>query len=350
MTIAQIKKPTRAEKELLQGALGALEEATGTNAHILEWEKKQGDAMADAFLELVKDHKKTCYIVEIKRTLQPGNLGGVVAQLQRFRKPGMLVTQYVTPQMAERLKNLNVAFADLAGNAYINAPNLFVYVTGKKLPEVDKEAKKIRAFRPTGLQVLFALLCLPDLVKAPYRDIADAAKVALGTVGWVMYDLKRMGYLVERGKHGRKLLNHQKLLDAWVTAYAHELRPKLFLGRYRAPKPEWWQKVDWHKFKVYLGGEPGAAELTQYLKPEKTILYADADINKFLVKNRLAKDAEGDVEIYKTFWKFDYPWNFKKMVPPLLIYADLLATAKDRNIETGKLIYEQYLTRLVGED
>ena len=350
MIVAEFKKQTRAEKDLLKGALGALEEATGTTAHVLGWGQREGEGIADAFLEIVRGHNKAQFVVEVKRRLQPAALGAAVAQLQRFKKPPMLVTQYITPPMAERLKKLNVAFADLAGNAYINAPNLFVYVTGKKPPELDGEAKKIRAFRPTGLQVVFALLCLPELVKTPYREIAPAAKVALGTVGWVMYDLRRMGYLVERGKHGRKLLNHQKLLDAWVVAYAHELRPKLFLGRYRAPKPEWWKMANLNEFKVYLGGEPAAAKLTQYLKPEKAILYADPDINKLLVKNRLVKDAKGDVEIYKTFWKFDYPWNFKDMVPPLLIYADLLATAKDRNIETGKLIYERYLTRLVGED
>ena len=89
-----------------------------------------------------------------------------------------------------------------------------------------------RAFRPAGLKVVFALICQPELVKAPYRDIVKLTNVAQGTVGWVMYDLRQQNYLVDRGKHGRKLINVAKLLDAWIDNYARELRPKLYIGKY----------------------------------------------------------------------------------------------------------------------
>ncbi|HXG07027.1 MAG TPA: hypothetical protein VNI77_06850, partial [Nitrososphaera sp.] len=187
------------QKTLVKGALAALEETIGATAHILEWEPKVANLRPDAILELAKDHKKVLYVVEVKHTLQPAALGHVVAQLQRHKKPGLLITRYVTPPMAERLKQLNVAFIDTAGNAYINTPQLFVYITGRKAPEKEQQAHPVKAFRPTGLHVIFALLCRPELIEAPYRDIAKAAHVALGTVVWVMYDLKRMNYLVDRG-------------------------------------------------------------------------------------------------------------------------------------------------------
>jgi hypothetical protein len=338
------------ERELLKGALGALEEATGTTAHIVDWEHKFPEGQADAVLELIKGHNKVRYIAEVKLTLPPAAIGHVVAQMHRFTKPGLLITRYITPPMAERLKRLDVAFIDTAGNAYINTPKLFVYVTGRKAPEKEDNAHRVKAFRPTGLQVIFTLLCLPEMIKAPYRDIAKAADVALGTVGWVMYDLKRLNYLAERGKLGRKLLNTHALLNAWVTAYAQQLRPKLYVGRYRAPQPDWWKNVDWKKYDTFLGGEPAAARLTQHLKPEKITLYAPGDVNDFLIKHRLKKDPDGNIEVLKTFWHFDYPWNHPQLAPPLLVYADLMATADERNIETGKLIYEKYLARLVKQD
>lgn len=346
-----IKKQTQHahEKTLLEGALAALEETTGATAHILEWEPKAAHLKPDAILELAKDNKKALYVVEVKQALQPAALGHVVAQLQRHKKPGLLITRYVTPPMAERLKQLNVAFIDTAGNAYINTPQLFVYVTGRKAPEREEQAHRIKAFRPTGLQVIFALLCRPELIEVPYRDIAKAAHVALGTVGWVMYDLKRMNHLVDRGEHGRKLVNTRALLDAWVTAYGQQLRPKLYVGRFQARDPNWWQHVDWEKLNAYLGGEPAAAKLTHYLKPETTTVYTAGEVNPFLLKHHLIKDPAGNVEILKTFWHFEYQWDHPQFVPPLLIYADLLATAKDRNIETGKLIYEKYLARLIGQ-
>ena len=340
-----------ADKELLKGALDAFEKTTGTAVKVLQWEPKFArKRMGDAVLEVKKRTDKARYIAEIKRTLPMWAIGHTVAQLRRHNQPAMLVTRYVTPPVAERLKALDVAFLDMAGNAYINTPKLFVYVTGRKPPPTEEKARPVKAFRPTGLQVVFALLCQPELVNAPYRNIAKAANVALGTVGWVMYDLKGLNYLVERGKRGRKLLNIQKLLDAWVTAYAQQLRPKLYIGRFRAHEADWWKDVNWKEFNAFLGGEPAAAKLTGYLKPETTMIYAAHDIHEFLIKYRLKKDPQGDVEILKAFWHFEYPWTYRDLTPPLLVYADLLATAQERNIETGKLIYEKYLARLVRED
>jgi len=39
----------------------------------------------------------------------------------------------------------------------------------------------------------------------------------------------------------------------------------------------------------------------------------------------------------------------KNLVPPPLVYADLLATADARNVETAKMIYDEYLKTLTSE-
>ena len=346
----QQKAGTQAERDLLQNALYTFTKTTGIAAHVIKAEPKLPAGQADAVLEITQGRHKTRYLVEIKRTVPAGAVGHVVAQLQRFNKPAMLITRYVTPPMAERLRELNTAFIDTAGNAYLNAPPIFIYVTGRKPAETEEGVRPVKAFRPTGLQVVFALLCRPELIEAPYREIATAANVALGTVGWVMYDLKRLKYLIERGKHGRRLLNTQKLLDAWVTAYAHQLRPKLYVGRFRAQTTDWWKTVHWQEVRAFLGGEAAAARLTGYLKPETTTIYVAKDLDTFLITHRLKRDQTGDVEVLKAFWQFDYPWNYPELAPPLLVYADLLATAADRTIETGKMIYEQYLAGLIRQD
>jgi hypothetical protein len=66
------------------------------------------------------------------------------------------------------------------------------------------------------------------------------------------------------------------------------------------------------------------------------------------VQHRLRRDPIGDVEFLRRFWKFDQ-WDEKKLqtAPPLLVYADLVSTADDRNLETAEIIYEQYIARLV---
>lgn len=346
----QPKTGTHTERELLRNALDALTETTGIAAHVIQTEPRRPAGQADAVVEIAQGRHRARYLVETKRTLPAAALGHVVAQLQRFKTPAMLITRYVTPPMAERLKELNTAFIDTAGNAHLNAPPLFIYITGRKPAETDDGARPVRAFRPTGLHVVFALLCRPELIHAPYREIAGAANVALGTVGWVMDDLKRLDYLVERGKHGRRLLHMRQLLDAWVTAYAQQLRPKLYVGRFRAQTADWWKTVHWYEIGAFLGGEAAAARLTGYLKPETTTIYIGKDLDTFLIKHRLKKDQTGDVEVLKAFWQFDYPWEYPDLAPPLLVYADLMATAADRTVETGKRLYEQHLAGLIRQD
>jgi len=346
-TQKNINNPAAKKREILNAAKLAFEEATGFCITILEVEPAE-KIRPDAVLQIdAPDVEPKKFHAEIKGFITKATIGHVVRQIRRFGKPGILVTRHVTPPMAEKLKELNIAFIDTAGNAYINELPFFVYIIGQKKKEIPAAETIVRAFRPTGLKVVFALLCLPELVKAPYRDIAGAANVALGTVGWVMYDLRKLNFLVDRGKHGRKLINTDKLLDTWIHAHARELRPKLYIGHYGATSEEWWEKINLGKNQFFLGGEPAAARLTDYLKPETITIYGPEEINKFLIVNHLKKDPQGKIEIFQKFWNFDYPWNYKTLVPPLLIYADLIATADDRNIETARIIYDQYIDRLI---
>ena len=81
-----------------------------------------------------------------------------------------------------------------------------------------------------------------------------------------------------------------------------------------------------------------------------TSIYTNQPLGKLLLKNKIKKDPNGNIEIFKAFWEFEYNWPHRNLVHPLLIYADLLATGDARNIETAEIIYEQELTRLIRED
>ncbi|HCN91356.1 MAG TPA: hypothetical protein DIT28_19630, partial [Oxalobacteraceae bacterium] len=52
----------------------------------------------------------------------------------------------------------------------------------------------------------------------------------------------------------------------------------------------------------------------------------------------------------RRFWNFPGDPEHDKLVPPLLVYADLLATGDARCIETAKMIYETYVARLFAEN
>ncbi len=340
------------EAELLERAINAFRAATGLRIEV-EQQNAQLDYhghKVDALVRLRTREIDEEFIVELKLRLTNTILGAVTQRLTGFPQQGMLVTNYVNPRMADRLKQMDLPFLDAAGNAYLNVPPVFIFIKGNRPPEKLAKKPMTRAFQQTGLRVVFAFLCNPALVAAPYREIAKAADVALGTVGWVVTDLKELGYLVDMGKRGRKLVNRKKLMDRWVTTYPERLRPKLLMGRFCTTDTDWWKEAPLNDFKAYWGGEVAARQLTQYLKPEMITIYAREPTAELQLAYRLRKDPDGNIELLRAFWDVEWDRVNREMVPPLLVYADLLATGDPRNIETAQLVYERELTGLIRED
>jgi hypothetical protein len=278
-------------------------------------------------------------------------LGVALQRLNLLQGKGVLLTRYVTPPLAEELRGMNIQFLDTAGNVFLNDPPLYMFVRGNK-PVVSRQAgAATRAFRPAGLQVIFALLCNPGLENLPFREISRIAMVALGTVGWVMKDLKEMGYLIDMGQRGRRLTNKARLLERWITAYPEQLRPKLIAGRFIVEDNDWWKKINIRAFQAYWGGEIAAAIRTQYLKPQMATIYVTGSPASLIIQNKMKKHPDGPIEVMTAFWNFAVTQTqFGDLVPPLLIYADLLASGAPRNIETAQLLYEQAIAGLIQEN
>jgi hypothetical protein len=209
-----------------------------------------------------------------------------------------------------------------------------------------------RAFKQTGLRVLYVLLCNAGMENQPYRTIAWKAEVALGMVTWVFQELRELGFILIMGKGKERevrLINKGRLLERWITGYAEQLRPKLFLGRYRGTAG-WWKEAELDENRAQWGGEVAAAKLTGYLNPQEITVYADKeDLAALLGLFRLRKDPAGDVEVLRRFWRPEAIPRNKDMVHPLLVYADLMATGNQRNLETARMIYDQHIVQLVRE-
>lgn len=298
------------------------------------------------------DHKDMHwdFAVQAKTRVTRATVAMEKAQLTTLEQDCLLVTEYVTPPMADRMKTIGLFFMDTAGNAYLNKPPLYVFIKGNKPPENVKAAPIKRLFKPAGLKVIFALLNMPKMVDWPYRQIAAMTDVALGTVDWILKDLKEMGFLLEMGGRKRKIIHLLTLLKRWVEAYPEQLRPKLGNERFKADQPDWWKDVDITKYAACWGGEVAAAKVTKQLKPEKVIIYAHEIPGKLIIEKKLRKTTGGDIEILKPFWKFDHEFINLGIVPPLLVYTDLIATGDDRNIETAGIIYDNYLAQPDRQD
>jgi len=337
------------EDGLIRKALDAFKKVTGFD---IEYQTELVGEKGFGYGVIRIEHQglEWLFIAEAKRRINRAVIGMVAQQFFQYDEKGLLVVRYVTPQLADQLKELDIPFIDTVGNAYINVPPIFIFVKGNKPTEELRQDPLNRAFKVRGLQVLFALLCNPGLEGQPLREIARDADVALGTVQWVLKDLKTMGYLVDMGKRGRKLVRKENLLKRWVTAYPEQLRPKQLIRRFRTEDREWWKNVDLKQYQAYWGGEVAASKLTQYLKPEVMTIYTAHPIARLVLKNRLKRDPNGKIEILNAFWNFEQRNLLYGTVHPILIYADLMATGDSRNIEVAKVIYENEIAQIIPRD
>src|SRR5215469_8058924 len=326
------------ERRILQAARQALKQTTGIDVEIRPTPTGQ-DRAADAIVDLLVEHRQHRFRAEVKTVDRFATPALIKAQSKKWPEPPLLVAPFITREVAERCRQLHLPFIDTAGNAYLKGPGLFIYVVGQPRPAEHREGS-FRALNPAGLQIAFALACRPAVLRTTYREIAARARVALGTVGPVLKDLEARAY-VRFGKGlDRKLLDPQRMIEEWVTHYPVTLRPKLNPRRFQADA-ERLQATDLAQQNAYWGGEPAAEKLTRYLKPAQFTIYAREPIARLIAAGRMRAEPTGNVEILDAFWDFDADKDFPDVVPPLLAYADLLATRDGRDAEAAKTIYEQ---------
>lgn len=312
----------------------------------------------DLIARIRRGGDRETFQVEVKRGLRPVTLAPLIARFQKAGVPALLVADYVTPAMAETLRAAHVAFIDLAGNVYLELPGHTCYVVGRKPAKKTDDERPVRIFQAAGLRVLFLFLCDPERILLPTRQLAEQAGVANGTVGWVLKDLTRLGYLYTL-KRRRIFKPDRKLLDRWVEAYEGQLRHRLIRARYWTDEVDWWRQAEFDGNRFALGGEAAAYVLTHYLRgitttiyqhQEKTTEQDEQQIRQWMKLARMHGAEKWNVEFLYRFWPDDIVVEKRGTVPAVLVYADLMMTGDERCIETAGMIYEQYLAERFGKN
>lgn len=344
-------KHTIEEQQLLGHALEALARETGLKARVLNREARpdRTKPRLDAVVEVARAKQTYRFAVEIRNNLDRFEM---LHQLRALLPAGhkqtlLIVAPYISQQLAERCRELEMCFADTAGNAYLHGPGLHVYITGRPKPPELLATDRAKAMNAAGLRVVFALLCQPRLLNATYREIAAHAQVALGTVGQAFKYLENRRHIPAEAADGnRRFLTPERTVQEWVTLYPTVLRPKLHARRFRTTDAKWTEKVDLNLYHAFWGGEVAANRLDHYLLPQAATIYAPEIPTKLIVDQRMKADVNGDVEILGIFWNPERLTPTGDIVPPLLTYADLMATTEGRNLEAGRLIYDKHIEPL----
>lgn len=344
------------ELAIIEQAALAAERKLGLRVRVLKQARTVGPGVTqpDALVEIAADGHTHRFVAEAKATDRVETLAYANAQLRRMIAQGfpgyrpLLLAPYLTRTLADQCRRLKLPFLDMAGNAYLEAPGLLIYATGE--PRADAlRTPTHRAATAAGARVVFALLCWPELTQANYRELALAAGVALGTVGGVLADLHARGFL-PKGKRPPRLRNTPQLVAEWIANYAATLRPKLHPRRFQC-EPARLLAADFTELHAWWGGEVAGQKLTGYLKPERFLIYLTGPLNPLLARGRMRVADNGNTEILDAFWP-EAPIAAtdlkRRTVPPLLAYADLMITGEGRNVETAKLIYDQFLAPALG--
>jgi hypothetical protein len=261
----------------------------------------------------------------------------------------LLISHYISPQMAAGLKQQGIEFADCAGNLYLNQMPLYIDIGGQK--HAPKPPVADRLFRFAGLKLIYLFLRNQQALNATYRMLADDAGIALGAIGSLLGELEKRGNLTNvDGK--KQLCAAEELLQRWQLGYLETLRPKLQLQRCRlaagysiAQLPEQLkQMVDGNQ--VLIGGELGASLLVSGFQPQSAVLYLSPELQlKMMLQLHLTPDPDGNVSMLQPFgsqcsWTGMQPDGLA-LADPLLTFAELSGSTEDR---VARKLYQQYLT------
>src|SRR4030067_320769 len=195
---------------------------------------RRGAATWDALLDVRVAGRRHHFFAEYKRAPRL-NFAVVDALLGRLQgRPGdrwILLTPYVTPQIAAHLQARGVNYVDRAGNCHLVVDKGHIaIIEGRRLPPQPVEA---RATGPGRYRVLFALLARPDTIRMTVRDIAGKAGGGKNVGALTSQHLEREG-LIAQAQTNTFLLKPKELLDRWLSGYLEILRPRLLIGYYRA--------------------------------------------------------------------------------------------------------------------
>jgi hypothetical protein len=338
------------EIEIIENAITALMRATGMQISKKNSQVGEINKHSKPEIKILLQNKQLEFKAEVKKYLNTLNIGTILPHIDIDLHKYIIIAPYISSPLAKKMKELNIQFIDTAGNTYINNPGIFIYIIGNKIPNDMKNETRKKIFDVSGLKIIFTLLCNPELLNTSYRVISSMANVSLGSVSNIFKELSRKGYIVEGGSLGRRLQNKNDLFNKWVIQYSDTLRSGNLIGKYKAHDPDFWRFENISIYNAFWGGEVAANKLTNNLNPEIITIYTSDPINNLVLKSKLHKTADGNIEIRNKFWNFEEKSGNLEIVPEILIYADLMSSADSRNIETAKIIYEKYIERYLGKD
>lgn len=276
----------------------------------------------------------------------------------------LIIFDKVNANQADKLREHHIEFIDKCGNVFLDMPESYIFVSGKKKFQISTDVLASvfngysnKIFKIAGVKLIYAILTDPDidsgspdkLLNATLRDLAKVAKISLGSASGIVREMINQGYIIEENGE-RYLINRKQLFKNWMTVF-FDYRSRWNVVHLKSVYPDWWKQVDLNDSEIFWGGESAAHFLTKgFLIPGKTTIYTNELIHDFTLRYDLHRvEQNGDVELIALPPGRPSKTN-KDCVHPLLVYADLIYSEKDRNMEAAERIYDLYLKAIIEPD
>jgi len=249
--------------------------------------------------------------------------------------PLFIIGPRVTERSAEIMRNRGIHYLDGSGNAHISFGDVLLDVRGRKalafesLPHISHRGGT-NLMSPKRAQVIFAVLSWERLLQEPVRSLAQASQVSLGQAQKTLDLLIHLDFIDQSRRMASD--RRERLLEQWVQAYPTGLGSRQLslsmVGDVSLPIES--------DSPLIISGESAVGTT---LRPETLTLYSsEAPADLIRARRWRREEAHPNIFLKERFWEDpDAPDRIiTTIAPPLLVYADLLASRDSRQIEIAQ--------------
>jgi hypothetical protein len=341
------------EQETYERFLGHLNALPGIRADSIPWnESGMRDVGGDGLFRVTSPLNTVEYLFDYKTRISMASVGVLRDKLRRveaqFKIRPLLLTERISDDLAEALRNQGIEYLDAGGNMYLNSPATHTIITGRRVPK-DHNTEKSASLAAADLMLMYVLLRETKAIDLGYRELAQKSGISLGAVSNTFKTLLNTGYLERLKNKTYQIADYSKLLNRWDLGYAEALRPKLFIGAFTfAGSRSTEERIEKMQYlaeqgECLIGGELGAALMTNYLRPQQFVLHVGENYRALVTKLLLRPATNGEVVFLKSFGTDNAVPNQPWIAHPLLICAELLTQNDGRLQETANSLLDKYI-------
>lgn len=266
--------------------------------------------------------------------------------------PPLLVYDHVPRALGAQLRAQGTRYADAAGNAWFQHPELLARTHSRTPPAPAELVVSSPAWHVQLLRLLFQLVLTPDLAAYSVPRLAAHTQLPLEVVRQVLRSLAAQGFWHDEAPLGASPLLLPAPARYWLTHYASTLRRRLNAQRYRPRCPtllaDWAQRT--LPAECLWGGEAAAHLLLGCPTPPPSLtLYSQLPRPQLVRQLDLVPSPKGSIELLNAFAPATcFAPTDPRCVPPLLVYADLLASPTPAIEALALELHARYLGELLA--